>query len=84
MPQDMRDVGIFWDWSAILLEGYVDLGVCDFAKVEQVVEDVSDLGLGLDFHDYLLHCGDGGIGPTHDHHAHLVHTFKIINDCNVI
>lgn len=78
MPENVGDAGIFGDWSALLLEGDVDLGVCDLAQIKQVVEDVSDFGLGLHFHDYLLDGGDGGVGAAHDHHAHLVHTFKII------
>ena len=77
----MRDVGIFGDGSALLFEGDIDLGVCDLAQVKQVVENVFDFSLKLDFHHDLFDGGNGGVCTAHDHHAHLVHKFKIINDC---
>ncbi len=79
VAQDVRDGGVFGDCPSFLFEGDVDASVSDLAQVQQVLEDVANLGLGLHLHDDFLDSGDVGISAAHYHHAYFVHAFKIIS-----
>jgi hypothetical protein len=52
--KDLSDSGFLGHPSPSLLQSYVDAIASYFVQLNEVLKDILDLGLRLDFEDYLL------------------------------